>query len=81
MRARSTSGRLQGKNPLPFFKPFANTLYGILNDIDKHLLEKNSIQMNGYSFVSEIEVNFDICLRTQIFEERTAGIHLFTEVA
>lgn len=37
--------------------------------------------MNGYGFVGQTEVNMDVRLRTQVFEEGTAGFHLLAEVA
>ena len=58
-----------------------DTLHGILDDVDKHLLEKDGIKMNGYGFVGQTEVNMDMRLRTQVFEEGTAGFHLLAEVA
>ena len=57
------------------------TLYGILDDVDKYLLEEDGVKMNGNGFVGQMEVYLDVGLRTQILEEGTAGIHLFTEVA
>ena len=58
-----------------------DTLHSILDDVDEHLLEQDGIKMNGYCFVGEMEVNFNVCLRTQVFEEGTTSIHFFTEVA
>ena len=40
------------------------TLHGILDDVDKHLLEKDGIKMNGNGFVGKMEVHLDVCLRT-----------------
>ena len=37
--------------------------------------------MNGYGFVGQTEVNMDVRLRTQVFEEGTAGFHLLAEIA
>ena len=59
----------------------ANALYGILDNVNEHLLEKDRIKMNGYGFVGQTETNMDMCLRTQVFEEGTAGFHLLAEVA
>ena len=58
-----------------------DTLHSILDDVDEHLLEKDGIKMNGYGFVGQTEVNMDVRLRTQVFEEGTAGFHLLAEVA
>jgi len=44
-------------SPLSFTKPFADTLHGILDDVDKYLLEKNGVKMNGYSFVGKVELD------------------------
>ena len=59
----------------------ADTLHSILDDVDEHLLEQDGIEMNGYGFVGQTEVNMDVRLRTQVFEEGTAGFHLLAEVA
>ena len=59
----------------------ADTLHSILDNVDEHLLEKDRIKMNGYGFVGQTEVNMDMRLRTQVFEEGTAGFHLLAEVA
>ena len=59
----------------------SDTLNSILDDVDKHLLEKDGIKMNGYGFVGQTEVNMDVRLRTQVFEEGTTGFHLFAKVA
>ena len=61
--------------------PLVHTLYSIFCDVDKYLLEKNGVKMNGYGFVGQTEVNMDVRLRTQVFEEGAAGFHLFAEVA
>ena len=58
-----------------------DTLHSILDNVDEHLLEKDGIEMNGYGFVGQTEVNMDVRLRTQVFEEGAAGFHLFAEVA
>ena len=58
-----------------------DTLHSILDDVDEHLLEKDGIKMNGYGFVGQTEVNMDVRLRTQVFEEGATGFHLFAEVA
>ena len=57
------------------------TLHSILDDVDEHLLEKNCIKMNGYGFVGQTEVNMDVRLRTEVFEEGATGFHLLAEVA
>jgi len=62
-------------------RSLSDTLNSILDDVDKHLLEQDGIKMNGYGFVSQTEVNMDVRLRTQVFEEGAAGFHLFAEVA
>ena len=62
-------------------RSLSDTLNSILDDVDKHLLEQDGIEMNGYCFVGQTEVNMDVCLRTQVFEEGTAGFHLLAEVA
>ena len=59
----------------------ADTLHSILDDVDEHLLEHDGIEMNGYGFVGQTEVNMDVRLRTQVFEEGTAGFHLLAEIA
>ncbi len=59
----------------------ANALHSILDDVDEHLLEKDGIKMNGYGFVGQTEVNMDVRLRTQVFEEGTTGFHLLAEIA
>ena len=59
----------------------SDTLNSILDDVDEHLLEQDGIEMNGYGFVGQTEVNMDVRLRTQVFEEGTTGFHLFTKVA
>ena len=59
----------------------SDTLNSILDDVDEHLLEKDGIKMNGYGFVGQTELNMDVRLRTQVFEEGAAGFHLFAEVA
>ena len=51
-----------------------DTLHSILDDVDEHLLEKDGIKMNGYCFVGQTEVNMDVCLRTQVFEEGATTI-------
>ena len=58
-----------------------DALHSILDDVDEYLLEKNGVKMNGYGFVGQTEVNIDVRLRTQVFEEGTAGFHLLAEVA
>ena len=62
-------------------RSLSDTLHSILDDVDEHLLEKDGIEMNGYGFVGQTEVNMDVRLRTQVFEEGAAGFHLFAEVA
>ena len=74
---RSWRGDLKGDKSLCR----TDTLHSILDDVDKHLLEQDGIKMNGYGFVGQTEVNMDVCLRTQVFEEGAAGFHLFAEVA
>ena len=59
----------------------SDTLYSILDDVDEHLLEKDGIKMNGYCFVGQTEVNMDVRLRTQVFEEGATGFHLLAKVA
>ena len=59
----------------------ADTLHSILDNVDEHLLEKDRIKMNGYGFIGQTEVNMDVRLRTQVFEERTTGFHLLAEIA
>ena len=59
----------------------SDTLYSILDDVDKHLLEQDGIEMNGYGFVGQTEVNMDVRLRTQVFEEGATGFHLLAEIA
>ena len=59
----------------------SDTLHGIFDDVDEHLLEKDGIKMNGYGFVGQTEVNMDVRLRTQVFEEGATGFHLLAEVA
>lgn len=61
--------------------PFADTFHSILDNVDKHLLEEDTIQTNGNSVISKKEVNMNVSLRTQIFEEWATGLHLLTEVA
>ena len=58
-----------------------DTLHSILDDVDEHLLEQDGIEMNGYGFVGQTEVNMDVRLRTQVFEEGATGFHLLAEVA
>ena len=58
-----------------------DALHSILDDVDEHLLEKDGIKMNGYCFVGQTEVNMDVRLRTQVFEEGATGFHLLAEVA
>ena len=55
--------------------------HGILDDVDEHLLKENGVKVNGYGFIGKLEVNTNVSLCTQIFEEWPAGLHLFTEVA
>ena len=74
---RSWRGDLKGDKSLCR----SDTLNSILDDVDEHLLEKDGIKMNGYGFVGQTEVNVDVRLRTQVFEEGTAGFHLLAEVA
>ena len=74
---RSWRGDLKGDKSLCR----SDTLNSILDDVDEHLLEKDGIKMNGYGFVGQMEVNMDVRLRTQVFEEGTAGFHLLAEVA
>ena len=62
-------------------RSLSDTLNSILYDVDEHLLEKNSVEMNRYGFVSETEINTDMCLRTQVFEEWPTCFHLLAEVA
>ena len=62
-------------------RSLSDTLNSILYDVDEHLLEKNSVEMNRYGFVSETEINTNMCLRTQVFEEGATGFHLLAEVA
>ena len=59
----------------------SDTLNSILDDVDEHLLEQDGIEMNGYGFVGQTEVNMDVRLRTQVFEEGATGFHLLAEVA
>ena len=58
-----------------------NTLHGILDNVYKHLLEKDGVKMNGYGFVGQTEFDLDMSLSTQVFKEWATGIHLLTEVA
>ena len=58
-----------------------DTLHSILDDVDEHLLEQDGVKMNGYGFVGQTEVNMDVRLRTQVFEEGTTGFHLLAKVA
>ena len=74
---RSWRGDLKGDKSLCR----SDTLNSILDDVDEHLLEKDGIKMNGYGFVGQTEVNMDVRLRTQVFEEGTAGFHLLAKVA
>ena len=74
---RSWRGDLKGDKSLCR----SDTLNSILDDVDEHLLEQDGIEMNGYGFVGQTEVNMDVRLRTQVFEEGTAGFHLLAEVA
>ena len=74
---RSWRGDLKGDKSLCR----SDTLNSILDDVDEHLLEKDGIKMNGYCFVGQTEVNMDVRLRTQVFEEGAAGFHLLAEVA
>ncbi len=74
---RSWRGDLKGDKSLCR----SDTLYSILDDVDKHLLEQDGIKMNGYGFVGQTEVNMDVRLRTQVFEEGATGFHLLAEVA
>ena len=37
--------------------------------------------MYGYGFIGQMEVKTDVRLRTEVFEERTAGFHFLAEVA
>ena len=60
---------------------FPDAFHCILDDVYEHLLEKNGIKMHGYGFVGQSEVNMDVRLRTQVFEEGAAGFHLLAEVA
>ena len=62
-------------------RSLSDTLNSILDDVDEHLLEQDGIEMNGYGFVGQTEVNMDVRLRTQVFEEGATGFHLFAEVA
>ena len=62
-------------------RSLSDTLHSILDNVDKHLLEQDGVKMNGYCFVGQTEVNIDVRLRTQVFEEGAAGFHLLTEVA
>ena len=62
-------------------RSLSDTLHSILDDVDEHLLEKDGIKMNGYCFVGQTEVNMDVRLRTQVFEEGATGFHLLAEVA
>ena len=84
---RSWRGDFKGDNSLcriPADAPtrsLSDALHRILDDVDKHLLEQDGIEMNGYGFVGQTEVNIDVCLRTQVFEEGATGFHLFAKVA
>ena len=84
---RSWRGDFKGDNSLcriPADAPtrsLSDALHSILDDVDEHLLEKDGIKMNGYGFVGQTEVNMDVRLRTQVFEEGTTGFHLFAKVA
>ena len=62
-------------------RSLSDTLNSILDDVDEHLLEQDGIKMNGYGFVGQTEVNMDVRLRTQVFEEGATGFHLLAEVA
>ena len=57
------------------------TLYSILNDVDEHLLEEDTIQPDGYRVVGQAEVDTHIGRRTQILKEGPTGLHLLAEVA
>ena len=59
----------------------ADALHSIFDNADEHLLEQDGIEMNGYGFVGQTEVNMDVRLRTQVFEEGTTGFHLLAEIA
>ena len=74
---RSWRGDLKGDKSLCR----SDTLNSILDDVDEHLLEKDGIKMNGYCFVGQTEVNMDVRLRTQVFEEGATGFHLLAKVA
>ena len=74
---RSWRGDLKGDKSLCR----SDTLHSILDDVDEHLLEKDGIKMNGYGFVGQTEVNVDVRLRTQVFEEGATGFHLLAKVA
>ena len=74
---RSWRGDLKGDKSLCR----TDTLHSILDNVDKHLLEQDGIKMNGYCFVGQTEVNMDVRLSTQVFEEGATGFHLLAEVA
>ena len=59
----------------------SDTLDSILYDVDEHLLEKDSIKMNGYGFVGKLEINKDVRRCAHILKEGSACFHFFTEVA
>ena len=54
--------------------------YSVFHDVDENLLEQNCVQSDWHCFVSEMEVDMDVCLRAQILKEGTTGLHLLTEV-
>ena len=68
-------------SPLPLERGWGGGFHGILDDVDKHLLEEDGVKMNGDGIVGKMEADTDMSLRTQILEEGAAGLHLFAEVA